>query len=161
MTKFCFGLFFSISILLAAANDICCQKQNQSNKKKPEMVLIKGATFKMGTNKAEIPKLQEMFNLKRVTLFEEETPRHKVKIDSFYLDKTEVTNADFKKFLIKNPEWQKGKISAEFHNGKYLQDWNGSDFPKQKANHPVVFVSWYAAVAYCQSLGKRLPTEAE
>ena len=125
------------------------------------MVLISGANFEMGTDKTDIPKLQEMFNIKRVELFQEETPQHKVKIDSFYLDKTEVTNADFKKFLGNNPAWQKDKIPAEFHNGKYLQDWNSNDFPKEKANHPVVFVSWYAAVAFCQSQGKRLPTEAD
>lgn len=129
--------------------------------KKPNMALIQGATFEMGTDKADIPKLQELFKIKRAELFSEETPRHRVKIDSFYLDKTEVTNADFQKFLVKNPGWQKDKIPAGFHNGKYLQDWNGNNFPKGKATFPVVFVPWYAAVAYCQSLGKRLPTEAE
>jgi formylglycine-generating enzyme len=130
-------------------------------KSKSKMALIPAATFEMGTDKAEIPKLQEMFKIKRAALFEEETPRRRVKIDSFYLDKTEVTNADFKSFLDKNPAWRKDKIPAEFHNGKYLQDWNGTDFPKEKANHPVTFVIWYAAVAYCQSQKKRLPTEAE
>ncbi|HEY8561125.1 MAG TPA: formylglycine-generating enzyme family protein [Pyrinomonadaceae bacterium] len=129
--------------------------------KKTQMVLIEGATFEMGTDKAEIPKLLEIFQVKRADLFNEETPRRRVRLDSFYLDRTEVTNADFKRFLDKNPAWRKGKIAAELHNGKYLQDWNGSDFPVGKAKHPVAFVSWYAAVAFCQSRGKRLPSEAE
>lgn len=150
--------FFIALLLLGSVIYAVGQKKPQQ---KEEMILIKGATFKMGTDKTEIPKLLEMFKIKRAALFEEETPRRKIKIDSFYLDKTEVTNADFKRFLAKNPAWRKDKIAAEFHNGKYLQDWNGADFPKDKANHPVVFVSWYAAVAYCQSLGKRLPSEAE
>ncbi len=134
---------------------------NGQKTRKPEMVLIPGAIFEMGTDKADIPKLQEIFKIKRAALFEEETPRRRVRIDSFYLDKTEVTNADFKRFLDKNPDWRKEKIAADFHNGKYLQDWNGADFPPNKANYPVVFVSWFAAVAYCQSVGKRLPSEAE
>ncbi|MBX7173359.1 MAG: formylglycine-generating enzyme family protein [Pyrinomonadaceae bacterium] len=142
-------------VLLAATLSVYGQKE------KTGMVLIKGATFEMGIDKADIPKFQQIFNIKRAELFQEATPLHKVKLSSFDLDKYEVTNTDFKKFTDKNPDWQKDKIPAEFHNGKYLQDWNGNDFPKGKENYPVVFVSWYAAVAFCQSLGKRLPTEAE
>jgi formylglycine-generating enzyme required for sulfatase activity len=148
---------FVFLLLLLAGSVVCVNGQ----KKKAEMVLIKGATFETGTDRGDIPKLLEMFKIKRAALFEEETPRHQVKINSFYLDKTEVTNAAFKKFLDKNPAWRKDKIPSEFHNGKYLQDWNGAVFPARKANFPVVFVPWYAAVAYCQSVGKRLPTEAE
>ncbi|HSK72659.1 MAG TPA: formylglycine-generating enzyme family protein [Pyrinomonadaceae bacterium] len=156
-------IYLIFAILLCAGNPsfVNAQKKNRQGAKKPEMVLIEGATFEMGTDKGEIPKLLEIFNIKRAALFEEETPRHRVRIDSFYLDKTEVTNADFKKFLSKNPDWLKDKIPAEFHNGKYLYSWNRADFPKDKANYPVVFVSWHAAVAFCQFLGKRLPTEAE
>jgi len=136
--------------------------QTRPVKKLPvEMVSIPGATFEMGQDKADIPRLQKMFKIKRAEMFADETPRHSVRIDPFYLDKTEVTNAAFKKFIDKSVEWQKGWIPAGFHNGKYLQDWNGNDFPTGKANHPVVFVSWYAAVAYCRAKGKRLPTEAE
>jgi formylglycine-generating enzyme len=135
--------------------------QAQKNPKKSGMVLIKGATFEVGIDKAEIPKLQEIFGIKRAALFEEAAPRHPVRLDSFYLDRTEVTNAEFKKFIEQNPAWTKDMIPAEFHNGKYLQDWNKADFPPGKADYPVVFVSWYAAVAFCQSRGKRLPTEAE
>ena len=65
MIKSCFGIIFSFSILLGAADAVCVNAQNRPDKKKPGMVLIEGATFEMGTDKAEIPKLQELFKIKR------------------------------------------------------------------------------------------------
>lgn len=125
------------------------------------MALIPGATFDMGQDVGDIPKLMETFKVSRVELFQEETPKHRVTIGSFYIDRTEVTNAAFKAFVEKNPEWSKNRIPTSLHNGKYLEHWNGNDFPAGQADHPVVFVSWYAANAYCKAQGKRLPTEAE
>jgi sulfatase modifying factor 1 len=150
---------YLLSATFLLANPILVKAQKTV--KHSKMVLIKGATFEMGTDKADIPNLQKVFNLDHPEIFAEEMPRHQVKLDSFYLDKYEVTNADFKKFLDKNPAWQKDKIPAELHNGKYLGDWSDNEFPKGKAEFPVVFVSWYAAVAFCRSERKRLPTEAE
>src|SRR5262249_10809477 len=84
-----------------------------------------------------------------------------VTLSSFYLDKYEVTNAEFQKFIRLHTQWSAARIAKQFHNGNYLKDWDGGNFPNGKARHPVVNVSWYAGVAYCQSLGKRLPTETE
>ena len=42
---------------------------------------------------------------------------------------------------------EKNKIDGRFHNGDYLEHWKGNDYPSGKANHPVVDVSWYAAMA--------------
>ena len=126
------------------------------------MVFIPGATFKMGTDQAKISEIAEAFGVKKhPDTIQAETPQHTVTIRSFYLDKHEVTNSEFKKFVKKHTQWNAASIPKEFNNGNYLKDWNGNDFPKGKPDHPVVNVSWYAAVAYCQSLGKRLPTEAE
>lgn len=125
------------------------------------MILISGATFQMGTDTSEIARLQQVFDIERADLFAAEVPRHLVTINSFYLDKYEVTNVQFKKFLDKNPQWRRDRILGRYHNGNYLNHWKGNNFPKEKANHPVTNVSWYTAVAYCQWEGKRLPTEAE
>jgi sulfatase modifying factor 1 len=150
-----FRAAFSVLTSLLLAVCVCAQTSLVN------MALIPGATFEMGQDKADIPKLMETFQVNYAGLFEEETPKQRVTIGSFYIDRTEVTNASFKAFVDKNPDWSKDKIAATLHNGKYLQQWSGNDFPAGQANHPVVFVSWYAANAYCTARGKRLPTEAE
>lgn len=126
------------------------------------VVRIPGATYKMGTDAKRIPQLAETFKIqKHPDLLQGETPQHQVKLSAFFVDKYEVTNAQFAAFLRKHSEWMADRIPAAFNNGNYLKDWNGDQFPADKGNHPVVNVSWYAAVAYCQSLGRRLPSEAE
>ena len=90
-----------------------------------------------------------------------EQPVHTVHLDAFYMDVFEVTNAFFKAFVDANPHWQKNLIMDEFHDGDYLLHWSGNNYPSGKGNHPVTFVSWYAAMAYAEWAGKRLPTEAE
>ena len=109
-----------------------------------EMVKIPAGEFQMGSKELRYA-----------------TPIHTVYLDAFYIDAYEVTNAQFKAFIDANPEWRKENIPSKYHNGNYLQLWNGNDYPDGKANHPVVYVSWYAAMAYAKWKGKRLPTEAE
>jgi formylglycine-generating enzyme required for sulfatase activity len=126
------------------------------------MIRIPGATFQMGTQASKVSEIAAAFNVsKHPDLIQAETPRHPVTINSFYLDKYEVTNVQFQKFVRAHPQWSAAQIPKRFHNGNYLKDWNGDNFPAAKPDHPVVNVSWYAAVAFCQSAGKRLPTEAE
>ena len=91
----------------------------------------------------------------------DEKPHHVVSLDAFYIDKYETTNAQYKEFIDANPQWQKNRIPKKYHDGDYLKHWNGNDYPPDKGNHPVVYVSWYAAMAYAKWRGKRLPTEAE
>lgn len=124
-------------------------------------VLIKGVTFEMGIAEKEVPELMRKFSINRPELFREASPQHVVTIGDYYLDKTEVSNAAFKKFLDRNNEWKKDKIAPSAHNGKYLQNWNGNGFPRGEGAYPVVNVTWQSAVAYCRSVGMRLPTEAE
>ena len=109
------------------------------------MVPIHGGKFQMGSNDGA----------------NNERPVHPVSVYSFCMDKYEVTNLEYQKFVLANPGWQKDKIDGRFHDGRYLKHWTGNEYPNGKADHPVVYVSWYAAMAYAQWTGKRLPTEAE
>ena len=79
----------------------------------------------------------------------------------FWMDATEVTNEAYQKFVQQTPEWQKGRVRSDLATSSYLSDWNGTEYPSGKGQHPAIYVSWYAARSYCAWAGKRLPTEAE
>jgi ribose transport system permease protein len=84
---------------------------------------------------------------------EDEAPAHQVDLSAFEIDVFELSNADFAQFV----EATGYQTDAE----KEGRTRNWRDAAEGKDNHPVVFVSWNDAVAYCQWIGKRLPTEAE
>ena len=109
------------------------------------MVLIPAGEFDMGSHTGK----------------SNERPVHTVYLDAFYMDIYEVTNAQYKVFVDANPQWQKDNIAPEYHDGVYLRLWDGNTYPEGKADHPVIYVSWYAAMAYAKWADKRLPTEAE
>ena len=116
-----------------------------------DMERIPGGSFQMGSNGSEA--------------FANEKPVKSVHVDDFYIDAYEVTNAEYLEF-IKSKDgrgWEKGGRKAATHADKnYLKHWPEKDkFPEGKGNHPVVYVSWYAASDYAISVGERLPTEAE
>ena len=95
------------------------------------------------------------------TVPENKKSRYSIYIDSFYTDKYTVTNAQYKKFLDANPQWSKNLISREYRDGNYLKRWYQNNYPSGEDYSPVIYVSWYAAMAYALWVGKRLPTEAE
>ena len=123
------------------------------------MMLIPAGEFRMGSDDFDMP--------------DDEKPAHTVYVDAFYMDKYPVTNAQYKEFLDENPQWRKPPkwyeqdrkhieaIDKKYHDGDYLKHWTGNNYSQADADHPVTWISWYAAMAYAQWVGKRLPTEAE
>ncbi|NUM56434.1 MAG: SUMF1/EgtB/PvdO family nonheme iron enzyme [Candidatus Hydrogenedentes bacterium] len=85
------------------------------------MVLVPGGDFIMGTDDKS----------------PDERPKRTLNIESFYIDKYEVTNAQFKEVFASHT------------------------FPKGQEEYPVLDVTWEEATAYAKQVGKRLPTEEE
>jgi len=79
---------------------------------------------------------------------QDERPRHRVNLPAYWMDTYPVTNAEYARFVAETG------YRAPCH-------WPESAYPLDKADHPVVNVSWEDAQAYAAWAGKRLPTEAE
>jgi len=96
------------------------------------MVYIAGGEFLLGSNTGD----------------EYSRPAHKVSVAPFFIDLTEVTNEEYKKFL-------------DVSGRKPPTDWKNGAFPDGKARFPVTGVNWDDANAYAKWAGKRLPSEEE
>ncbi len=138
MTKYILPLL--LAILLAASG--CVPDTGPSlgdTKTRPNgtvMVYVPAGEFEMGTDGIPL-----------------EHPAHTVALDSFWIDRTEVTNAQFQQCVeagkCKDPTcWKENDLIRD------NQDFGG---PEQ----PVVCVNWYQARTFCEWTGARLPTEAE
>lgn len=83
-----------------------------------------------------------------------------VLIAPFALMRRPVTNAEFLSFVRKHPQWQRGKVAPVFAEARYLSQWASPTTLGDNAlpDRPVVWVSWFAADAYCGAIDARLPT---
>jgi len=99
---------------------------------KPNTVYIEGGAFILGSDAGN----------------EDETPQQEMIVSSFNIDLYPVTNAEYKEF-----------VDAAGHSPP--RTWEEGSYPDGLADHPVVWVNWNDAKAYCEWAGKRLPTEFE
>ncbi len=140
------------------------------------MVSIPGGIFTMGSDTP-------------IFVADGEAPARRVRLSDFRMDKYEVTNAEFARFV----EATNFRTEAESFGDSFVCDWylseevrstltqavkdapwwvpvKGSDWRhpegpgsdiKERLDHPVLHVSFNDAKSYCEWAGKRLPTEAE
>ena len=100
------------------------------------MVYVPAGAFIMGSDPDVDPMTDPL----------DELPQHKVFLDAYFIDKHEVSNADYTEF-----------VEATGHRNSIFWDNPKFNHPDQ----PVVGVTWGDAAAYAEWVGKRLPTEAE
>lgn len=126
-----------------------------------QMVYVSGGIFLMGSDPSVDQNAQN-----------DELPRHEVTVNSFWLDRTEVTNNQFAIFAtetgyITKSEIEGGGYSYISGSWQYIlgANWQQPQGPESNINdldnHPVVLVSWDDANAYCTWAGGQLPTEAQ
>jgi sulfatase modifying factor 1 len=85
--------------------------------------------------------------------------KKKILIDDFLIDETPVTNRQFLEFVLENKDWARSNVKNIFAENRYLFKWR-EDFlinPKDR-DKAVNYVSWFSAMAYCESKGKTLPS---
>ncbi len=143
---------FPILILLMP---IGCTAQPPPTVFSDEMILIPEGIVQMGSTKGE----------------PDEKPVKQIKVSTFRMQRTEVTNQQFAEFVkvteyVTTAEqmgwgwvWQKKWRKVTGATWKHPHGLQTNIL--QLKNHPVVQVSWLDAVAYCQWHGRRLPTDVE
>lgn len=119
-----------------------------------DMVFVPAGIFLMGSEEGE----------------EDETPMRAAYLAGFYIDRCEVTNAEYVEFLnVIGGHVRRcgGHDCADTRDEDpdshiiYNHEARRYEAEAGYANHPVIKVSWYGAKAYCEHYGQRLPTEAE
>ena len=83
-------------------------------------------------------------------------------VAAFLIEAHPVTNAQFLRFLWEQPHWRRSQVKRLFADKNYLQHWEGDlEYPEGAGAAPITNVSWFAARAYAEWAGLRLPTLRE
>ncbi|MBQ3643285.1 MAG: SUMF1/EgtB/PvdO family nonheme iron enzyme [Candidatus Riflebacteria bacterium] len=121
-----------------------------------DMIEIKAGVYSVGSNRGNL----------------DERPVRRYETTGFWMDRTEVTCAQYKKFLDDvekhghkwcHPNESKNKDHTPYHTYAWAlkYSWVGGQPPYGMDDYPVVLVDWFDAYAYAKWAGKRLPTENE
>lgn len=140
-----------------------------------EMILIPAGEFFRGASSEDLDELANLCPNCPLDTLEDAQPQATIYLDAFWIDKNEVTNAQFTRFVDETGYRTSAERTDDY---SYVQDLDLRDFVYTSdadwlrpqggnssiLNHDdraVTQVSWQDAYAYCKWAGKRLPTEAE
>lgn len=113
------------------------------------MVLIPAGEFVMGSDDIDASGKSKEFGFNEPWYLPEH-PKRKVRLPDYFIDKYEVSNGQFKGWLVELGKYSAAQIDDVIERLHMQQD-----------NLPVRIITWNKAQEYCRSTGKRLPTEAE
>jgi formylglycine-generating enzyme required for sulfatase activity len=146
------GYAAALGLVLLAAAAGCAHLGHPSGHRPqaaPEgMVLVPAGAFVFGTSRTDEGEAADLGL--PYTWYSDATPEQMVELDAFYIDRYEMTNAEYLRFLNET------EIPLDPPAG-----WDGDHFPEGEGDYPVAGLNWYEAYLACQHFGKRLPTEAE
>ena len=154
-------------ILLIVLSLICisCQKQEETSSS------VNASKPKLKTKKVEAGYTSKPFSVKEEMVLIKSGKyiplygkgKNPIAVNDFMMDVYPVTNEQYLAFVKSNPGWQKSNIKKIFADENYLSTWENDTVLGQNLSpkSPVTNVSWFAATAYCKSLGKRLATVDE
>jgi formylglycine-generating enzyme required for sulfatase activity/energy-coupling factor transporter ATP-binding protein EcfA2 len=114
-------------------------------------VEIPAGSFMMGTQEEDIPALMDKYGGDR-EWYEWETPQHRLNLPAFYIACYPVTHAQYAVFVQETGH--KPPKAEEDYERPY--EWREGSYPPQRANQPVVLVTWYDALEYCHWLTEKL-----
>jgi formylglycine-generating enzyme required for sulfatase activity len=117
------------------------------------MLYVPAGTFTMGSTEGQVEtamalcdEYPDAYGKCKTETFELETPQHQVTVEGFWIDQTEVANAQYEQ-CVREGSCRESRLA---NNALY-----------NEADYPVAGIPWMDAVSYCEWAGGRLPTEAE
>ena len=140
-----------------------------------DLVAIDGGTFGMGTDNTELNQaVNDCVNRDKgkcvVADGQDSVPIHQVTLDAFQIEKYEVSYDQYLAFLnslrssYKTACGGEPCVSLDDTDKTSIFKFDGTIYSLTNSiyhNYAVTYVTWYGAYAYCQAIGRRLPTEAE
>ena len=141
----------ALTVLLAACDRGVAPPQGKPAPERPErpahadMVPVSGGPFPMGSDRVDTEDRWKEFGSRRPWYLDEH-PRRLLTLGPFLIDRTEVTEGAFARFV---------------NDYGYNPPPHWKDGAPERPEHPVINVNWMDAQNYCHWRGARLPTEAE
>ncbi len=142
-------LYAALTVMLASSYTHAADKGRITFTSQPdgaEMILIPEGPFEFGMDQKTMKGVLKTYKLGWAKIYESELPKRRITLPAYYIDRFEVTNERYAKF-----------VAATKHRQPRFKQFPQLNAPRQ----PVVGIGWADAQAFCQWSGKRLPREEE